>query len=325
MLRALVLALAFCACSSAEPAWQVLARHHASALLSVWGTSERDVYVVGSDSGDGEGPAVLHYDGAAWQRLATGTTGDLWWVYGFRDGPVYLGGAGGTILRYRDGAFTRMATPSEDTVFGIWGASPDDVWAVGGALGGAHGAFAWRLRGDAWEAANDFPRELVANDALWKVTGRTAEDVWMVGTNGNAVRWDGQALARATIGPRASLFTVAADAERFVAVGGFGNGAILENDASGWHDASPTAAPGLVGVALSAQGDYAVGQLGAVYTRGDDGWTALATGFDLEESLHSVWVDPRGGVWAAGGQVLAFPLSDGTVLYRGDQARPAIH
>ena len=34
--------------------------------------------------------------------------GDLWWVFGFEGGPVYMGGTGGTILRYapQDGSFS---------------------------------------------------------------------------------------------------------------------------------------------------------------------------------------------------------------------------
>jgi hypothetical protein len=145
-----LLALAGTGCSDGEraaPAWQLVAPHLDGALLSVWGTSARDVWAVGSDSRDGLGATVLHFDGASWERLETGQAGDLWWAFGFAAGPLYLGGTGGTILRFDDGEFTRMNTPGTGTVFGIWGATADDLWAVGGAPGGAQGAFAWRLQG----------------------------------------------------------------------------------------------------------------------------------------------------------------------------------
>lgn len=312
------------ACSSSEPTWHVVGRHLPGALLSVWGTSASNVFVVGGDAGDGHGPAVLHYDGAAWTRLDTAQQGDLWWVFGFPDGPVYMGGAGGMILRYQAGSFTRMITPGTGTVFGIWGVEPGDVWAVGGALGGANGAFAWRLQGDTWSPAAGFPGDLAANNAIWKMYGRSASDAWMVGTNGHAVRWDGTALTQMTIGASESLFTVHADAGRFVAVGGFGSGTILENDGTGWRDASPSGAPGFIGVYLSDHDDYAVGQEGTMYTRAGSGWTAVDTGLTLDESFHSVWIDPSGDVWAVGGQVLSFPLIDGVVIYRGEHVPPGL-
>lgn len=318
MLATLALLL-WAACDSSEPRWQIVDRGLPSGLLSVWGTSERDVYVVGSDAGDGLGPAVLHFDGAAWSRLPTGQTTNLWWVFGFAGGPVYMGGEGGVILRYQSGVFTKMTTPGLNTVFGIWGASPDDVWAVGGANGGANGAFAWRLQGDAWVDAPGFPAELAATDTIWKMFGRSATDAWMIGTNGKAVRWDGEQLTLASTGLAESLFTVHADRDRFVAVGGFGTGAILENDGSGWRRASPSGAPGFNGVYLSPDGDFAVGQEGAVYERGDSGWTEVETGATLDETLHSVWIDPKGGVWAVGGQVLTRPIFDGIVLHRGSE------
>jgi hypothetical protein len=319
--RAMTLALLlWAACTSSPPEWQIVERHMPSAILSVWGTSAADVFLVGGDAGDGGGPVVEHFDGSSWTRLATGQVGNLWWVYGFPQGPVYMGGDGGMILRYQNGAFQRMTTPGNGTVFGIWGATPDDVWAVGGAAGGASGAFAWRLTsgtGDAWIAAPGFPAALSATDAMWKMYGRSASDAWIVGTGGKVVRWDGTSLTQETTGVGESLFTVHADDRRFVAVGGFGTGTILENDGGTWRDASPSGSPSFVGVCLSPHGDYAVGQQGAVYVRGDGGWSAVNLGFPVDETFHSVWVDPSGGVWTVGGQVLTFPLVDGVVLHQG--------
>jgi len=314
---ALLALLVVAACDSPAPEWQIVGRHLPSALLSVWGTSATDVFAVGGDVGDGRGPTVMHFDGTAWARLPTGQVGNLWWVFGFSGGPVYMGGDGGMILRYQGGSFTRMATPGTDTVFGIWGAAANDMWAVGGATGGSNGAFAWRLQGDSWVVAPGFPADLAATDAMWKIYGRGVNDAWMVGTSGKIVKWDGTSLTKMTTGAGESLFTVHADARRFVAVGGFGTGKILENDGSGWHDASPSGAPGFIGVCLSDHGDYAVGQEGVVYTRDGSRWSAVDTGFNIDESLHSVWVDPSGGVWAVGGQVLTLPLVDGVVLHQG--------
>jgi hypothetical protein len=261
---------------------------------------------------------VLHFDGAAWARLETGASGDLWWVFGFENGPVFLGGEGGLLLRYEGGAFTRMTTPGTAIVTGIWGASVDDVWAVGAESGGARGAFAWRLQNGTWQNASGFPAGLVDTDALWKVWGRAANDVWLVGSAGKTLHWDGASFTSLSAGTGESLFTVHANASRVVAVGGFGTGKLVENTGSGWVNASPAEAPSLIGVALTESGaGFAVGQYAAVYSRSDAGWAEERTGFNLNESLHSVWVDPAGGVWAVGGDVLTFPLKNGCLLHRG--------
>jgi hypothetical protein len=311
---------------AASPAWQMVEPHLDSALLSVWGTSASDVWAAGSDARDGHGPLVLHFDGASWQRLPTGQNGDLWWAFGFESGPVYLGGVGGTILRYQDGAFTRMQTPGTGTVFGIWGSAPDDLWAVGGAQGGAQGAFAWRnTGGDSWQPVADFPAQLAASDALWKVFGHGSDDVWLVGTGGKVLHWNGSALSQTFIGISESLFTVHANSQRFAAVGGYGSGLILERDISApagapWENQSPQGSQGLVGVCLTDQGGYAVGQFGYIARRDATGWRTEDTGLPPDadnRSLHSVWVDPDGGVWAVGGQVLVEPLVDGWLLHKG--------
>ena len=304
-------------------AWELVEQGLPGALLSIWGTAADDIWAVGSDP-DGEGPTVLRYDGAAWTPFDTGTIGDLWWVFGAGGEAVYMGGAGGRILAVEGGGVTVMETPRTDVVvFGIWGCSADEVWAVGGALGGASGAFAWRLErgddGDRWVEAPGFPAEVAEGDALWKAYGRACDDVWMVGTDGLALHWDGEAFAGERAGGE-SLFTVHAAADRFVAVGGFGTGTLIENDGTGWVDASPEDVSPLVGVCLTPTGGVAVGQYAAVVERAGGAagarWSAIDTGLSVDRTLHSVWIDPDGGTWAVGGQVLNTPFVDGLLLHR---------
>src|SRR5690606_6144536 len=116
-----------------EPvAWTMIHQEPSAALLAVWAGGD-DIWAVGSRTATDAGPLVLHFDGAAWETLDTGLTAvDLWWVYGFEGGPVFLGGSNGTILRYQDGSFENFETPGNGIVFGIWGASASDLWAVGG-------------------------------------------------------------------------------------------------------------------------------------------------------------------------------------------------
>ena len=303
----------------AEPGWQVVHEDLPGALLSVWGTSADDVWAVGADAGDG--PLVLHWDGDAWTRLDTGHDGTLWWVFGFAGGPVFMGGDGGAILRYQGGAFTPMTTPGNQTVFGIWGAAPDDLWAVGGDSS-ATGGFAWRFDGEAWREEPTLPADVAGRAAVWKVFGRGPDDVRLVGSSGVALAWDGVSLQPEETGVGSSLFTVHANAARYAAVGGLSNGVIVEGDASGWRVASADPVmPSLSGVVLG-EGDevYAVGGFGSVYARRAGGAWELEPTDDLgvDQNLHAVWLDPEGGVWAAGGQTFSVPLTEGVLIHRGE-------
>jgi hypothetical protein len=62
------------ACSSggksaeSGPKWRVLAEDQPGALFSVAGTEADDVWVVGTERGDDEGPTILHFDGEQWER-----------------------------------------------------------------------------------------------------------------------------------------------------------------------------------------------------------------------------------------------------------------
>ncbi len=325
--RAVALVCLLCACNGEETdptgvggaaSWEVVHEDLDGALLSVWGTDTDDIWTVGGDARDGTGPLVLHYDGASWERMETGQTdGDLWWVFGFEGGPVFMGGAGGVILRYEGDTFTVMDTPGTDTVFGIWGASPSDMWAVGGLFD--QSGFAWRLSGDTWEAEPTLPAAVVTDAAIWKVFGRDSDDVWLVGSDGVSFSWDGATLTQGDTGVGSSLFTVHANDARFVAVGGLATGVIVENDGSGWAaPAGAMPAYGVTGVVLDAgDGGVAVGQYGSIYERSAAGWDEV----DIEElsiqrDFHAVWQDPAGGVWAVGGQTASFPLTEGLMIHR---------
>lgn len=323
--RWFVLLLAACpltACTDEPLAveWQIVHKDLPGALLSVWGTSATDVWAVGGDALDGSGPMVIHFDGDAWSRVATGETqGNLWWVFGFADGPVYMGGDGGVILRRdADGGFTRMVTPGSDTVYGIWGATPADIWAVGGASD-ATGGFVWRLAGDTWSPEPSLPAEVPGNAAIWKIFGTGANDAWLVGSNGVALHWDGKQLTPGDTGVGSSLFTVHAHEGHYAAVGGLASGIVVEYDGGQWHNVTPDPAPmGLSGVTLGADGfGIAVGSYGGVYTRSDAGWAPEDLGFTVGANLHGTWIDDRGGVWAVGGQTFSPPYNEGVLIHRG--------
>jgi hypothetical protein len=295
--------------------------------LSVWGTSSTDVWAVGGDALDGSGPTVIHFDGERWSRRPTGQAqGNLWWVFGFDGGPVYMGGDGGVILRWQDPGslggeptYTLLETPSTETVYGIWGSSPDDMWAVGGASDST-GGFAWRLSGDTWEPEPSLPAEVSSTAAIWKIYGTSSSDAWLVGSNGVALHWDGSTLTQGDTGIGTSLFTVHESEGLYAAVGGTASGFIVEYEDGVWENVTPDSGPdGLSGVVLGKDGfGIAVGNFGGVYARSaEGGWVEETLDFNLGLTLHSAWIDETGAAWAVGGQVFGTVLDQGLLMHRG--------
>jgi hypothetical protein len=302
--------------------WKTVFSGLPGALFSVWGRNEHDVWVVGSDANDGHGPLVLHYDGSRWLRMAASPAGDLWWVHGFDGGPVFMGGSNGTIVRFDSGRFTRIAAPrTAGTVFGIWGASASDVWAVGGDVIYGTGAFVWRLVGDRFEDVGQLPIPGTDVIAYFKVWGTGRDDVWFVGTPGLSMHYDGVHLERVDPGVPDPLFTVHARPARdlYAAVGGADLGVLVErNEGTAWSSAAvPSGTRTLFGVWLTAEGGYAVGDKGTVLSRAGGAWANERTGIVLDKGLHSVWVDPALGVWAAGGDILTPPYRAGVLIHKG--------
>jgi hypothetical protein len=300
--------------------WNVVAESADSALLSIGGTAATDVWAVGADGG--EGPLVLHWNGVEWQRQATGVSGDLWWVHAVPDGSVYMSGSDAIVLRYRQGSFERMDTPGlgKDTVFGVWAASDDDVYAVGTEQG--RNGFIWHYDGSVW-ATVPIPADVPLDESsdvpsFFKVWGASNSEVWVVGDRGVVLRGNAEAgFHSIPSGSSERLFTVHGGGGRVAIVGGSGNGWALEADAGGLSPITPPGSGLLQGVCVSDQGTvWAVGAGGNIYKQPDPGaaWQQLTTNVPVQ-SLHAVWVDPDEGVWSVGGNVLSNELDRGVVLH----------
>lgn len=306
--------------------WATVTQVRPEALLGISGRSATDVWAVGADRG--RGPQVLHFDGTVWTEIPTGLRGDLWWVHAFPDGPVLMSGGSATILRYENGAFTRMRTPglARHTVYGVWGARPDDLYAVGAISD--RGGFIWHYDGTQWSELPlplaDLPRTADGDlPGFFKVWG-TGGDVYVVGARGVAMRSrGGGAFTVLPTGTTSRLFTVHGGGGVVAVVGGEGQGEILELDeaAGRFVSRAPEGTPLMQGVTLSDDGTgWATGFRGEIYRRSNGRWAQAELDVTAPvESLHAAWTDPEGGVWAVGGNVLSGGLDAGALLHGGAQ------
>ena len=312
----------------------VVAEELPGALLSVRAPSPDEVWIVGSspEPADGTGPYLLEYDGETWTRHDTNAWagGELWWAWIHEDENIFVGD-GGLILEM-DRATNELVAiegPPEDiTFFGVWGASPDDVWAVGMSGGGQGPRALWRRQAGSWAEYID-PDLGLGDDRIsyMKVDGTAADDVWFVGSNGLSVHYDGTSMVEIATDTEARtgsapLLTVETRGPVPVAVGGAGNALLLEYDGSIWKDKSPAFQPGLNGVCGIGETMWAVGQAGSRSQRMPDAtWVP-----DIErevkpltyEDWHGCDVSPDGAVWSVGGKIVSRPLTRGVISYQGD-------
>ena len=315
----LVGVMALVACNPA-PSVTETAVHERAAFLSVGGTGPDDVWVVGAQPGALESPVVLHLEDGSWTEVETGQLHAMWWVHAFDDGPAFIGGGGATVLKVDGDVVERTPTPKffGNTVYGLWGADADQVWAVGGFAG--RDGFVWRYDGSAWESIrlpDDLPRTSGGEiPAMFKVWGTSRDDVWFVGGLGTILHWDGTALELVPSGTTEQLFTVTGTSEDVVIVGGSTTGVVLRGGLDGFENVAPLGAPLLQGVTVDAKGvTYIAGADGYAARQARPGadWKTLDLDVGTPQSIQARWADGDGGLWGAGGGVLSPSLDEGVV------------
>ncbi|GDX83339.1 hypothetical protein LBMAG42_51500 [Deltaproteobacteria bacterium] len=300
--------------------WQVVGEKLPGALLSVWGTSVDDVFVVGADGG--AGPMAYHLSGGEWAPMTGFDPGDLWWVHGGADG-IWACGASGRVFHGDENGVNieGFVTDPAITLFGVWGPGDGTAWTVGGDVSQSSAAAQmWYYDGSSWSKVA-LPAEAAERIAIFKVWGASASDVWAVGGAGLSMHYDGSAWSVVDTLNSSTLLTV----NDGFAVGGTNAGTILKLEGGGtvWTDESPDYAVQINGV-RGGDSPVAVGMQGSVWLRDDEGWAAAPGERPTYQDLHGVWRDPDEAIWAVGGHVSADPLIYGTLVYAGGATIPTL-
>jgi len=313
--------------------WKPVLEHLDGALLSIWGTSEHDVWTVGGPLGNsGFDSLVMRFDGAVWKRSATGGNETYWWVHGTGPNDVWLVGEKGRITHWDGTKFEERPSGTTATLFGAWAAAPDDAWAVGGTPDQPAQPNDVLLH---WDGSSWKPETLPeANEvALFKVWGSSKDDVYVVGEAGLVWHRTSGTWKREADGvAKGRLTTVSGcSASELFAVGGrdllTSNGsewrrsdAVLVNDVNGVACAPPSAPSREWGRAVIVGGGSL--KLRLVGDRWEDDF-----GSKPFSDLHGAWVDPTGAFWGVGGSFNATPRAgasrDGVVARYGAGTVPS--
>lgn len=297
------------------PQWRPVLQNLDGALLSIWGSSERDVWAVGGSLGNGFDALVVRFDGTVWRRATPGKTDSYWWVHGTSSSDVWLVGEKGRITHWDGNAFTEIPPLTTATLYGVWAAAPDDVWAVGGTpdAPASPNAVVLHFDGASWKAEDIGETRKIP---FFKVWGSSKDDVYVVGDAG-AVWHRVQNAWKSEGGVAKSRLTTVAGCSA-TEVYAVGSREILVSDGTTWKSvlqagADPQLDPLKVlsdvnGVACGANGVVIVGGGSLKLRLVKDGPTKRwETDFGSEPlvDLHGAWADPTGAYWGVGGQFAA--------------------
>jgi hypothetical protein len=241
-------------------------------------------------------PIVLkNHAGPDWNPMPSGTTKHLFGVWGSSGGDVFAVGWEGTILHYDGTAWSAMSSGTTDRLNGVWGSSGNDVFAVNGFSGTI-----LHYDGTGWSAMDSG-----TSHSLYGVWGSSGSDVFAVGDYGTIVHYDGTAWSAMSSGPTEWLYRVWGSSGGDVyAVGA--SGTIMHYDGAAWSAMSSGTSHSLYGVWGSSGTDvFAVGTGGTILHYDGTAWSAMSSG--TGEDLEGVWDSSGSDVFAVGG--------DGTILH----------
>jgi hypothetical protein len=226
--------------SSAVPA-------DASILMSVWSSAPNDVFAVGLQG------TIVHFDGATWATMASGTIEDLYGVWGSAWNDVFAVGGGGTILHYTGASWSAMTSPTTNELRSVYGVDSSHIMAVG-ASGTVvtYGGAVWAL-----VAPAPTPNDL---HGAW---AGSATNAYAVGSSGTIIHYNG-AWTTMVSGSTLSLKGVWGVGSEVFAVGE--QGAILYYNGATWAAmASGTTNPlQSVWGGLASDDVFAVGVCGTI-------------------------------------------------------------
>lgn len=296
-------------------------------LWAVYGHSPDEVLAVGGqvEMGSSSGTVVVRDSAGEWSLEDPSVDlGALTWVSGLGDGYVVAGRGGTVAVRDAQGVWERLETGSTALLWGIWGPSEEELYTVGTDNMGEEVLLAWD--GDAFAPVAIPETELEAT-ALFKVWGRSSDDITVVGDAGWLLGFDGSNWTEYDSGAPGDLISVWGNEQATVAVGGRSNGRVVVRTSGPGPDAEWTdiqlEQPGLSGVYIDEDGrGTAVGDMGTILTF-DAANLEDSSSFAKEQSptpllLHGVFGFSNNLRIAVGGNLGTSPPYVGVIIENTD-------
>jgi hypothetical protein len=139
-----------------------------------------DIWAVGATGGATPTSVIIHWTKAAgWElQLSQGFSDSLHGVWGTDPANVWAVGSNGLILHFDGMRWTQVTSPTTQRLAAIWGSSRSDVWAVGYDAAQQRGLVI-RYDGNAWVERGSI--SAWDNLTLTSICGTGPRDIWLVG------------------------------------------------------------------------------------------------------------------------------------------------
>ncbi|MCB9568292.1 MAG: hypothetical protein H6710_13965 [Myxococcales bacterium] len=294
--------------------WQVSAHLDTDigSIFSIWGDGPETIMAVGGQPTVG---VILEYVDGAWvpDPGIPPSTPRLNWIHGIGEDRVAVGYYGAVIHRV-GGVWEPRESNAGAPLWGVWGASADDLWAVGGA-GMELPPVMIHFDGEAWTPV-DVSAVSGESHALYKIWGRAADDIYAIGSLGLILHYDGNTWSSEETPTTSTLIGIHGDDDEVIVAGGRASGVVLRRQEGVWNALAFPDDQGFDGAWIDPAG-YAtvVGRRGfiALFAPESSAWVREESG--VEEELHSVFGIPGGPVFAVGGFFDKAPYT-GVILER---------
>jgi hypothetical protein len=130
----------------------------------------------------GANGVILRSVGNVWTSQNSRTYETLNGIWGASDNDIWIVGGNGTLLHW-EGFWKPIPSPTMFNLTSVWGSSADQVWAVGDAT------TVLKWNGVSWTPIT--VPGVPTSRLLWKVWGSGPNDVWVVGDSGLILNWNG--------------------------------------------------------------------------------------------------------------------------------------
>jgi hypothetical protein len=161
-------------------------------MTGISGTSDGQVWVVGKTESNPAQGLVIGHDDAGWSALPAvplsgSTAPSLAAIWATAADDIWVAGTTGQMFHWDGALWEAGELGTTANISALWSDGPDDLWAVGGDTIAHSDGQQWTLTTGA--SLGELGVDLGAATSVW---GFSSSDVWVTGTGGAVLHWDGQ-------------------------------------------------------------------------------------------------------------------------------------
>ncbi|MFC1978742.1 WD40/YVTN/BNR-like repeat-containing protein [Chloroflexota bacterium] len=251
-------------------------------------------------------PVPATADEDTWSAMTSCTDVSLWGMWGSSSSDVFAVGDSGTIIHYDGSSWSSMESGTTADLRGIWGISSTNVYITDDTGGILH------YDGSTWSGMDS---GTTAN--LRGIWGSSSTDIFAVGSGGTVLHYNGSTWSEMVSGTTDRFYLIwgSSSTDVFVA----GSGGILHYDGSTWNDIN-SGTEGLISVWGNSSTDVFTAGMGTILQYDGSSWSSMESGTTV--FIPTIWGTSSSDVFAGGfaGTILHYDGSSWSSMESGTTA-----